>query len=448
MVFAQRFSLAAALGCGFSYAAGAYLGWILPPDTFWVSIPVLYYGSVLSLYGSNHRFRWKAYKDSLLGASVGILIGLFSIARVNYDHASFYQGMNTKEVRYIEGTLQQDGYQKGTRVVLRVRVQAVEDRMRNRHSARFDVTAIVPASGKFLAGDRVRLWGIFPPEAGWIFYGDAKNPPGLLHRPFLALTRSKILGNIFHQNGEHVALLKALCFGIKDGLKGELSEAFRKSGTSHILALSGMHVGILVLVLQVLLSPLFKPLTLKVIISFFLVFYCVLVGPFPSLVRAVLMYCIYTITLLLGRRIHPLDLLSHTFTLSCFLFPSSVLSYSSILSYTAVGGIFLLTQSLQRYFRRFLFDPLLTAVSVSLSAQIVTAPLTLYFFSRLPLYGWIASILLSPLISLFMWIGLLSIPAGGILFLDPYFQGSLKFLYTIILYVAEVFAKAPALQVP
>jgi len=356
--------------------------------------------------------------------------------------------MEIKRVQSVEGTLQQDGSRKGTRVILLLGVHAVEDRKGNRHSAHFNLAALVPYTGKYFAGDRVRIRGHFVSDGGGIFFGDVNSPPVLLYRPVLASIRSYILQNAFHQKGEHVALLEALCFGIKDGLEEELGIAFRKSGTSHILALSGMHVGILVLFLQVVMGPLFKPITQKVIVSLFLIVYCLLVGPFPSLVRAILMYGIYTIALLLGRKIHSLDLLSHSFLLSCFLFPNSVLSYSNILSYAAVGGIFLLNQPLKRRFRSILFDPFLSAVSISLGAQIATAPLTLYFFSRLALFGWLASMLLSPLVTLFVWVGLVSVMVGGVPFLNPYLQGTLEFLYTAIVYVAETFAKFPAIQLP
>lgn len=444
----HRFPSAAAFGCGLSYVAGVYLEWILPPRSFWATLPFLYYVFMVCLYGPSSLFRVRLRKEMVLGLTVGIWVGLYAIGGVNYERARSYQGMERKEIRCVEGILQTDGFRKGNWVILSIQTQMVEDGRGNRHSARFELTVIARVTGICLAGDRIRVRGSFGSDGEKSFLGDLHTPVVILHRPIVAFLRNELLRNIFREEGEQTALLQALCFGRKDELEVELGEAFRKAGTSHILALSGMHVGILVLLLQVLLRPLFKPLTLKVVIVFFLSIYCVLVGPFPSLVRAVLMYSIYTGASLLGRRIHPLDILSHAFVLSCLLFPRTVLSYSSILSYTAVGGILLFTRPLQRYFRRYLFEPLLSAVSVSLSAQLVTAPLTLCLFSRLPLFGWIASILLSPLISLFMWIGILSIPFHSFPLLNPYLQGILKFLYILIRYVAEMFAQAPAIQIP
>lgn len=444
MRLCQRFSLASALGCGLSYVAGAYTGWIFRPTTLWISLPFLYYGTFLILYSPKYVTRLSPYRNSLLGITIGIGIGLVSIGTVNYEHARSYQGIEKKEVRVVTGSLLQDGYRRGGRTVLSLQVYSVEDRRGNRHSAWYELTAIIPSTEKYLSGDRVQIRGAFSTD-GKIFRGEVLV---LCHRAFLSSLRGNILAQTFHQEGDHTALLQALCFGIKDGLEEKLQEAFRKSGTSHILALSGMHVGILALLLAVVLSLIFKPVPTKIMVSFVLILYCVLVGPFPSLVRAVLMYGIYTLALLWGRKIHPLDLLSHTFIISCLLFPHSVLSYSNILSYAAMSGILFFTQPLQRYFRRFLFDPLLSAFSISLGAQIFTAPLTLWVFSRLSLFGWLASILLSPAITLFMWVGILSTITNGIPFLDPYLQGTLKFLYTIILYVAELFAQAPALQVP
>ncbi|GAB4221638.1 MAG: hypothetical protein Kow009_12180 [Spirochaetales bacterium] len=292
------------------------------------------------------------------------------------------------------------------------------------------------------------MQGRFIADDNGMFQGDPDLPPVLLHRPILTLVRSTLLGKVIQGSEEYMGLFVALCFGIKDGLKTEILEAFRLSGTSHVLALSGMHAGILVLFLHGLLKPFLGAPVRRVVIGFILLLYTFLVGPFPSLVRAVAMYGLHTLASLTGRKISSLDLLALTFLLTCLLFPATIASYSNLLSYAAVTGIFLFTPSLQRYARRFLCEPLLTAASLSLSAQIFTAPLSILLFSRLPLFGWVASILLSLPVSVFMWLGILSYTAGGVPVLNGCLQGILEFLYTSILYVANVFASAPAVQVP
>ncbi len=166
------------------------------------------------------------------------------------------------------------------------------------------------------------------------------------------------------------------------------------------------------------------------------------------MIRAVLMYVLHTVAGLLGRRISSIDLLATTFLFMTFLFPESIQTYSSVLSYTAVLGIFLVSPHLRRLLRPFLPEPLLTPVSLSLSAQAATAPLTAIMFGQVPLFGWLASIILSPLIFVFLWIGIvfsvldsfLPIPLTG------YLPVPLEFLYTIILNVADIFSRTPSLR--
>jgi len=384
----------------------------------------------------------------------GIAWGLVSSIQANRALGMQYIGMETERVCIVEGVLVQDAQPTGGRYLFPLKVKAVKDKAGNQHSARFTLPTFTSLTTRLLRGDRVCLRGRIiiknsDETKSPLFYAEAENPAVLLKRPFWGKIRLQILSLFLKERKEtYQALLDALFLGVKDGLAKDVILLFQKSGTSHILALSGMHVGILVLLLNWLLSPFIRGNRLSGIISIILICYNFLAGPFPSLIRAVLMYVLHTIAGLLGRRISSIDLLASTFLLMTFLFPESIQTYSSILSYTAVLGILLVSPRLRRSFSPFLPEPLLTPVSLSLSAQTATAPLTAIMFGQVPLFGWLASIILSPLIFVFLWTGIvfrvlllfIPIPWAG------YLHIPMEFLYTVILDVVEIFSRTPTLR--
>jgi ComEC/Rec2-related protein len=380
--------------------------------------------------------------------------GLVSSIQANRALGMQYIGMEAERVYVVEGVLVQDAHPAGGRYLFPLNVKVVKDKAGNQHSARFTLPTFASLTTRFLQGDRVCLRGRIiiknsDETKSPLFYAEEENPAVLLKRPFWVKIRLQILSLFLKERKEpYQALLNALLLGVKDGLAKDVILLFQKSGTSHILALSGMHVGILVLLLNWLLSFFIRGNRLSCIISILLICYNFLAGPFPSLIRAVLMYVLHTVAGLLGRRISSIDLLATTFLCMTFLFPESIQTYSSVLSYTAVLGIFLVSPRLRRLLRPFLPEPLLTPVSLSLSAQAATAPLTAIMFGQVPLFGWLASIFLSPLIFVFLWIGIvfrvllifIPIPWARYLYIP------MEFLYTVILDVVEIFSRTPSLR--
>lgn len=205
-------------------------------------------------------------------------------------------------------------------------------------------------------------------------------------------------------------LLKALLTGDRSSLSRETVQAFRGSGASHLLALSGLHMGILYLLLSRLLWPLGNSpaarqfrywLILLAAGSFTLV-----TGASPSLVRAFLFIGLRETALLLGRPRDPLRTLSTALLIQLVLSPSVLSSTGFQLSYLAMAGIFLLYPRLEAWYPKGLrFDPLRRiwqAAALSISCQVFTGPLAWYRFHTFPQFFLLTNLLAMPLTTLLM----------------------------------------------
>ena len=207
-------------------------------------------------------------------------------------------------------------------------------------------------------------------------------------------------------------LASALLLGMREDLNVELSEGFRNSGCSHILALSGMHLAILSGALAFLLR---KPLGIRaasMIGAFFIIIYVFIVGSQPSLVRAAIMYLIGTFTVWGIIKGKPLSLLCMAFIIQLFFQSESGISLSFILSYLALLGIIILGDMIRELLRGRLPQILATSFSASLGAFIFTATVVAFYFEILRPIGILAGILIAPISSLFMIFSLAALAAS------------------------------------
>ncbi|MDA3810921.1 MAG: ComEC/Rec2 family competence protein [Spirochaetaceae bacterium] len=203
------------------------------------------------------------------------------------------------------------------------------------------------------------------------------------------------------------SLFNALFTGNDDFLDKDVKILFRKSGVSHLLALSGFHVSIIVLALTYVLKSFFGK-GAAILISFpFLFFYLFLTGPSPSLLRAVIMYVSGGIFILKQKEISLFQILLLTSVIQLFLAPYQGFSLSYQLSYLALTGILILGKSLYFYIQPWIPCCIALPVTASIGAHILTAPVLIFYFQELYPIGIVSSLILTPLITLFMWFSLI-----------------------------------------
>lgn len=208
------------------------------------------------------------------------------------------------------------------------------------------------------------------------------------------------------------ALVKALLTGDRSDLSKEITGIFRDSGASHILALSGLHLGVLYLILTKLTSPLGNSLTARRIRSPLIIcaafFYSIMTGAAPSIVRAFLFITINETSKLLGRRRKPVNVLLAALTIQLAVKPDVIGSVGFQLSYLAMAGIFILYPKLEgiypstgsgRLSRLNPFRRIWNAAALSVSCQVFTGPLAWHYFRTFPKYFILTNLIALPLTS-------------------------------------------------
>ncbi len=201
-----------------------------------------------------------------------------------------------------------------------------------------------------------------------------------------------------------LAVLSALTVGYKQLIDDDQRQAYSCSGATHILAVSGLHVGIIF----IFLSRLFKiigrnkyltwPKTLLIILMLWT--FAFITGLSPSVCRATLMFSLIS----LGNVGKQHSSIFNTVFISAFILlflnPHLIFELGFQLSYTAVLGILtfqpLLVQILHS--KLHLYKPLAELISVSIAAQIGTAPITIHIFNTFPLYFIITNVWIIPLV--------------------------------------------------
>lgn len=236
-----------------------------------------------------------------------------------------------------------------------------------------------------------------------------------------------IIDRIPYPSPTTAPLVKALLTGDRSGLDPGTLEAFRRSGASHLLALSGLHLGVIYGMLLQLTRPLGNSLRARAGKAALAVgasgFYAVMTGASPSIVRAFLFIALNETAKLLGREREPVRILLAALTLQLALKPAVISSAGFQLSYLAMAGIFILYPSLERWYpgsgsrSRDRLDPvrrIWQAAALSISCQAFTAPVAWWHFHTFPRYFLLTNLIAMPLTSAIMILSVLTIALSAL----------------------------------
>ena len=223
----------------------------------------------------------------------------------------------------------------------------------------------------------------------------------------------ELICSIQFPHSETNALLRALLTGLRDGLPRETVASFRAAGASHILALSGLHLGIIYLLLSKLLSVLGNGRVTYVLRSVTVVaacaFYALMTGAGPSIVRALLFISINELMRHApGRRKSPLAVWCIALLVQLVISPWVIRSVGFQLSYLAMLGIFVLFPWLDAFYEKPArsWSPvrwIWSSMALSISCQVFTAPLVWLRFGTFPKYFLLTNLIALPLTSALMF---------------------------------------------
>ena len=228
-------------------------------------------------------------------------------------------------------------------------------------------------------------------------------------------TRDFLLG-IYRTNGlsgDEFEILAALTLGYKKSMDSEIRQVFAATGAAHVLAVSGLHVGIVYMIFNFLFGFLRRRKSMRLLflaLSVVMLWgFAFITGLSPSVQRSALMFTV----VLAGEHLRRPANIYNTLALSAFLLmavnPNLLFDAGFQLSYAAVLGIVY-------------FQPMLAAlwdirnrpgkylwglITVSLASQITTFPLSGFYFHQFPVYFWISNFIVIPAAFLFVFLGIL-----------------------------------------
>lgn len=268
----------------------------------------------------------------------------------------------------------------------------------------------------------------FVASGHWQFSECRKEKEGIatvLYR--LAASYRTQIENLYRRlgiEGDELAVLSALTLGDKTDLSESVRESYSVAGVSHVLALSGLHIGLLYALAFFLLRPLLlggqsgrvlRSLLLILLLWLFAFF----TGLSPSVVRSAAMFSIWALADLCGRQSFSLNTLALTAWLMLLVRPVWLFDVGFQLSFAAVLSILLFQLFLYRLcpVRHRAGTYLWGLVSVSVAAQLGTAPLVLFYFSRFSTHFLLTNLLVVPLVTLILYAAvvlLLLTPMSGL----------------------------------
>lgn len=194
-------------------------------------------------------------------------------------------------------------------------------------------------------------------------------------------------------------LLLGVLIGYRDFIPYGLMQTFKKTGTMHILALSGLHIGILITIMYFLFIPLLGHRNRAFFAAvLFTLLYMGIVGTSPSILRAYIVFVVIAISRILKRRTSIYNAIGIAGLLSLIIWPHWAFSFSFMLSYLAIMGVLYYNSVLnvKNSYLKFLF--------ASLGVMLFTMPLTSYLTGYVPVLSFIFNIVVIPLFGLLMWI--------------------------------------------
>lgn len=240
---------------------------------------------------------------------------------------------------------------------------------------------------------------------------------------------------------DHLAIASALVLGFRNQLDSDLYQAFSDTGAVHVLAVSGLHVGIVCAILIFFLDrikskrkwiKIFKALTIILLVWFF----AFMTGAAPAVTRAAIMFSLFLIGRYWFEYVNIYNMLGFCALFMLIFDPYLLFQASFQFSFLALTSLVFFQPKISSVFS--FVNPLLNyswnLISVSFSAQILVFPITIYFFHKFPSYFMLSGLIAVPLAMVCLIMGL------AVLLSEPIIPMLNDFLAPIYEVMIEIFS--------
>lgn len=251
------------------------------------------------------------------------------------------------------------------------------------------------------------------------FYVVKNNTTGFMGS--IARTRSHLAIVIDkHFNQESSALLKTLLLGKRTDLDNEVYQHYVDAGAVHILAISGLHVGIITAILLLLLQKMpnlsfYRPLRYFILLAGLWAF-AFIAGASPSVLRATVMFSFIGLSSLIRRKQGRFDALMLSMLFLLLINPYYLYDVGFQLSYAAVFSIMKFYPVMRKWWQpenKYL-QWIWSLFLVGLSAQIVVLPISLYYFHQFPILFFVSNLVVVPLLQPILIGGIIALCLGSL----------------------------------
>jgi competence protein ComEC len=214
------------------------------------------------------------------------------------------------------------------------------------------------------------------------------------------------------KNDDVYSVASTLILGYRADLDEEVLSYYAKTGTIHALSVSGMHVGLIYLVLAWMFSFLDRNRLAKACKLFIILLliwcYTILTGLSPSVLRAAIMISVFMIGKGINRSANGVNILAFSGFLILVYDPLILWDVGFQLSYLAVLGLILGQPTIEDwfYFKNTFYRKIWSAISISLAAQLFTFPLSVYYFHQFPMYFLFSNLFILIPVTGIMYLGI------------------------------------------
>ena len=386
------------------------------------------------------------YPLLLVFISLGAIRYLAYIPVINPSFISHYNDQTAES--FLDAVLVKPPDNRETYTNLRLRVEEIQSVDSNQvYTVHGLLLARISTGTTFRYGDRIRLQGRLetPPENEDFSYRDylaSQEIYSYMHYPSVSLLQhgqgSPFMSALysFQQRALDVvyrlfpdpeaSLLAGILLGEQSGIPPQVQEAFRITGTSHIIVISGFNIAIIAALFSYIFTRVLGRLRGAIVAAIGIIFYTLLVGANPAVVRAAILGLLTLLALQVGRRQVGLNSLIFVAALMALDTPVVLWDISFQLSFAATLGIMLYAEPLTKGFTNFttryiprdkaehLAGPVGEYLLITIAALLTTLPLMVYYFKRISITSLIANPLILPAQPPIMIFGGLSVLTGMI----------------------------------